>query len=100
MLEKRYRGILWWTWTGILNLIFIAYLLMYSGGGGEGQFVGILPAAFVVLIGIIGLAMVSHSVFAWYYLGKPDLSEIYTPEKPTVEDESTIADDEILGEAE
>jgi hypothetical protein len=88
MIGKRKRGLIWWTWTAILNVIFIAYLLIYTGGGGEMQFIGILPEAFVVLIGIVGLAFVSHSVFAWWYLGKPSLSEIYTPEKPTIDEDA------------
>jgi hypothetical protein len=84
---------LWWTWTAILNLIFVAFLLAYSGGGGEMQFIGMLPEGFTVLIGIVGLAFISHSIFGWYYLGKPDLSQIYTPEKPTVNDSEQSKDE-------
>jgi hypothetical protein len=88
MLDKRKRGVAWWTWTAILNVLFIGYLITYTGGGGEGQFIGNLPEAFVVLSIIVGLAFVTHSMFAWYYLGKPDLSQLYTPEKPTKDDNS------------
>lgn len=97
MLDKRKRGAAWWTWTAVLNVVFIGYLLVYSEGGGEGQFIGGLPEAFVALSVIVGLAVVSHSAFAWYYLGKPDLSEIYTPEKPTV-DEETGEQSEVTAE--
>ncbi|MFC7157833.1 hypothetical protein ACFQPA_20630 [Halomarina halobia] len=59
------------------------YLQAYTNGGGRGQFLFGLPEAFVVLVTFVFVVTGSNAAFGWYYLGKPDLSQLYTPESGT-----------------
>lgn len=85
MLDKSKRGALWIGVTVVWNLVFAGYLVTYTGGGGTGEFIGIFPEAFVVLVVLVGVIVLLNAVLGWYYLGKPDLSEVYKPEAPTKE---------------
>ena len=71
--ENRYTKS-WILFIVCTHIVFIGQLYYYSGSGG---FIWIFPSAFVLfsLLGIITL--VGNSWFAWQYLGKPDLSEIF-----------------------
>lgn len=73
----------------VWNILFAGYLLTYTGGGGRGQFIGGLPEVFVVLVGLVGVVVVTNAVLAWYYLGKPDLSQVFKPEAPVQETTDT-----------
>lgn len=80
MLDKRTRGGIWIVFVAISNVVLLAYLYTYSNGGGKGEFLFGLPEAFVVLVGFTFTVTLVNSAMGWYYLGKPSLSELYTPE--------------------
>jgi hypothetical protein len=80
MLDKRKRGGIWIAFVAISNVALLAYLYTYSNGGGKGEFLFGLPEAFVVLVGFAFTVTLVNSAMGWYYLGKPSLSELYTPE--------------------
>lgn len=62
------------------NIAFLGYLYIYTNGGGKGQFLFGLPEVFVVLVGFVFVVTLINAALAWYYLGKPDVAELYTPE--------------------
>lgn len=85
MMSKKKRGALWIGVTIFWNLVFVAYLLRYTGGGGRGQFIGGLPEVFVYLVVLVGLVLLTNATLGWYYLGKPDIGQVFQPEAPTHE---------------
>lgn len=85
MLDKRKRGTLWIGVSVFWNLVFILYLFSYSSGGGKGEFIGLFPEAFVTLTALVGVVVVTNALLGWYYLGKPDVTEVYKSEAPTQE---------------
>lgn len=92
MLNKRKRGGIWLTFVLFTNIGLVAYLQTYSEAAG--RFVFGLPEAFVVLVVFVFAVTGANAVFAWYYLGKPKISDVFNP------DTKTKADSEMLGSSE
>ena len=97
MLDKRKRGGLWLVWVALTNVGFVLYLQTYISAG-SGGFVFGLPEAFAILVAFVFVVTGGNAILAWYYLGKPNVSELYTPrstegtEAPEAVDPSAGAD--------
>lgn len=86
MLAKRKRGAIWLTFVLITNVGLVLYLQSYREAAG--RFVFGLPEAFVVLVVFVFVVTGANATFAWYYLGKPDISDVVSQEsneKPDAE---------------
>lgn len=75
MLDKRDRGAIWLGFSLLTNVGLIVYLQTYTGVAGG--FIFGLPEAFVVLVAFVFAVTGANSAFAWYYLGKPDVSDVF-----------------------
>jgi hypothetical protein len=64
----------WIAFIVVSNLVFLGYLQYYQGGGG---IVLGLPETWVALFAIMLTVFTVNSTFAWYYLGKPDVREVF-----------------------
>lgn len=64
----------WIIFIIISNAIFLGYLQYYQNPGG---LVFGLPETWVVLFGIMLAVFITNSVFAWYYLDKPDIRQVF-----------------------
>jgi hypothetical protein len=91
MLDKRNRGMAWIAVVLLENFLFLGYLMTYTGGGGEGRFIGILPEAFVTLTVLVFGITIVNAILGWWYLGKPDISEVFRTGEPT-HGESEVSD--------
>jgi hypothetical protein len=73
MQQSRIRR--WWVVFILLsNAVFLGYLYYFQSPGG---LVGGLPVTWVVLLGIMIVVFSVNSTFAWYYLEKPNLREVF-----------------------
>lgn len=77
MLAKRKRGALWLTFVLITNVGLVLYLQSYREAAG--RFLFGLPEAFVVLVIFVFFVTGANATFGWYYLGKPDVSDVFNP---------------------
>ncbi len=71
----------WWVAFIIAsNAAFMGYLVFYQNPAG---LVLGLPETWVVLVALMTVVFFSNSVFAWYYLQKPDIREVFgaTPQE-------------------
>jgi hypothetical protein len=64
----------WIVFILISNASFLGYLYYYQSPGG--LIMG-LPVTWVVLLGIMLVVFAINSTFAWYYLEKPNLREVF-----------------------
>lgn len=81
MLDKRKRGGIWLIFVLLTNVGLIIYLQSYTDAAD--QFIYGLPEAFVVLVVFVFGVTGANAAFAWYYLGKPDISDVFKPESGT-----------------
>jgi len=58
----------------VSNAVFLGYLIFYQSPGG---LIFGLPETWVVLILIMLVVFLINSTFAWYYLDKPDISQVF-----------------------
>lgn len=85
MLAKGMRARLWIVVSLMFNGFLLGYVYSYTDGGGTGRFIAGLPEAFVVFVVFVFGVTAFNTVFSWYYLGKPPVSELFTPESPVSE---------------
>jgi hypothetical protein len=92
MLAKRKRGAIWLTFVLITNVGLVRYLQAFSEA--SERFIFGLPEAFVVLVLFVFAVTGANAVFGWYYLGKPNVSDVFNPERrPDPDaDQADIAD--------
>lgn len=91
MLAKRKRSAIWLTFVFITNIGLILYLQTFNDAAGRIMFG--LPEAFVVLVLFVFGVTTANAAFGWYYLGKPNISDVFNPETELGEDvESTDAE--------
>lgn len=64
----------WIVFIIISNAVFLGYLVYYQNPGG--LLLG-LPETWVVLFVLMVGVFVTNSVFAWYYLDKPDIGQVF-----------------------
>lgn len=65
----------WWiAFILVSNAVFLGYLMYYQSPGG---LVFGLPETWVVLILIMTAVFLINSTFAWYYLDKPDIGQVF-----------------------
>lgn len=88
ILDKRKRGAIWLTFVLLTNVGLIGYLQGY--GNAAERFMFGLPEAFVVLVVFVFAVTGANAAFGWYYLGKPNINDVFSPER-TVEDEAETA---------
>lgn len=81
MLDKRKRGGIWLTFVLLTNTGLIIYLQSYTDAADRFMFG--LPEAFVVLVVFVFSVTGANAAFAWYYLGKPDITDVFKPESDT-----------------
>lgn len=75
---KRQRAGLWLAWVAVTNVGLVVYLQSYQQA--IDRFVFGLPEAFVVLVAFVFVVTGTNASFAWYYLGKPDVGDVFRPE--------------------
>lgn len=75
MLGKRKRGAIWLTFVLITNVGLVLYVQSYRDAAG--RFLFGLPEAFVVLVVFVFAVTGANATFGWYYLGKPDISDVF-----------------------
>lgn len=78
MLDKRKRGGIWLVFVLLTNVGLVLYLQSYTNAAD--QFIFGLPEAFVVLVLFVFGVTGANAAFAWYYLGKPDITDVFKPE--------------------
>lgn len=88
MLAKRKRGAIWLAFVLLTNVGLILYLQTFSEAAG--RFVFGLPEAFVVLVVFVFAVTGANAAFGWYYLGKPDVGDVFSP-GPKMEPEPETA---------
>lgn len=96
MLDKRTRGGIWLVVVLLENLVFVAYLSRYTGTAPD-RFLFGFPESFVVLVAFVFLVTGGNAAFGWYYLGKPDVSRIYSSGSGETPDPSTQSAREVEG---
>jgi hypothetical protein len=64
----------WLAFIVVSNLAFVGYLQYYQSPGG---IVLGLPETWVALFAIMFTVFAVNSTFAWYYLGKPDIRQVF-----------------------
>lgn len=65
-------------WVGVIvayNIVFFRYLQIYQEVAG---FVFGIPEALLVFLVLIAGIVAINSIVGWLYLGKPDLTELFT----------------------
>ena len=75
MLDKRTRGAVWLGFVFLTNVGLVAYLQTYQNAAD--RFVFGLPESFVVLVLFVFAVTGANAAFAWYYLGKPDIRQVF-----------------------
>lgn len=73
MSQKTIRRV-WMAFIAISNAVFLGYLFYYQNPGGV---VAGVPESWLVLMLIMAGTFVTNTVFAWYYLGKPDVRDVF-----------------------
>jgi len=97
MLDKRTRGGVWLAVVLLENLVFVAYLSRYTQTSPD-RFLFGFPESFVVLVAFVFLVTGGNVALGWYYLGKPDVSRIYSSgRKDAPEPSATSAPSEVEG---
>lgn len=89
MLDKRKRGGIWLVFVLLTNVGLIVYLQSYTDAAD--QFIFGLPEAFVVLVVFVFGVTGANTAFAWYYLGKPDITDVFKPESGTEPETAAIS---------
>jgi hypothetical protein len=65
----------WWlAFIVVSNAVFIGYLVYYQNPGG--LILGLFET-WIVLLTLMIAVFFTNSLFAWYYLQKPDLREVF-----------------------
>lgn len=77
MLAKRKRGAIWLAFVFLTNVGLVVYLQTFNEAAG--RFVFGLPEAFVVLVLFVFGVTGANAALGWYYLGKPNVSDVYKP---------------------
>ncbi|QCC49075.1 hypothetical protein [Halobellus limi] len=89
MLAKSIRTRIWIGVSLLFNAFLVGYVYTYTNGGGTGRFVAGLPEAFVVFVVFVFGVTAFNTAYAWYFLGKPPVSELFTPEAPVSEQQTS-----------
>jgi len=87
MLDKHTRGAVWLGFVFLTNVGLVAYLQTYQNAAG--RFLFGLPEAFVVLVLFVFVVTGANAAFAWYYLGKPNVSDVFNPDGRANPDDGT-----------
>lgn len=87
MLDKRKRGGIWLIFVLLTNVGLIIYLQSYTDTADRFMFG--LPEAFVVLVVFVFSVTGANAAFGWYYLGKPDITDVFKPESETGQETET-----------
>lgn len=72
----------WIVFILISNITLLGHLHYYQTPAGT---LAGLPEVWVTLFLLLGITFVVNSVFAWLYLGKPDLRQVFALGRPSEE---------------